>query len=215
MGKALLQQTLTEDQEPINKVYDATGREDDTSPETVSLSLPVRIFETENNRYQRLERVMSKRRNVLLVAVTLGLIVLVLFFTGVITTSPSTGSQNYSRAVKVSSSPCARPPGFVLIIASLSGFNDSVDHGAPLNPWPVIHVQQGAIVRILVCNEDETQAHGFAIQTYFDRGVALAPGDAVRIEFTATLPGSFTIYCNIFCTVHAFMVGRLVVSPSS
>jgi heme/copper-type cytochrome/quinol oxidase subunit 2 len=59
---------------------------------------------------------------------------------------------------------------------------------------------------------DSTQAHGFAIQTYFDTGVVMAPGDAFKIEFTATLPGDFTIYCNIFCTVHAFMVGRLEVT---
>jgi nitrous oxide reductase len=116
--------------------------------------------------------------------------------------------------VSVSRSTCSRPPGFFLIIADLSGFNDSIAHGAPLNPWPVVTVRAGDYVRFVVCNEDRTQAHGFAIQTYFDTGVALAPGDAFRIEFQATVPGSFVIYCNIFCTVHAFMVGRLIVSNS-
>jgi heme/copper-type cytochrome/quinol oxidase subunit 2 len=97
-------------------------------------------------------------------------------------------------------------------MADLSGFNDSIAHGAPLNPWPVIRVHLGDYVRIVVCNDDQTQAHGFAIQTYFDSGLAIMPGDAYRIEFQATIPGSFVVYCNIFCTVHAFMVGRLIVS---
>jgi nitrous oxide reductase len=114
--------------------------------------------------------------------------------------------------VTFSRSTCVRPPGFILIIADLSGFNDSIAHGAPVNPWPVVRVHQGDLVRFLVCNKDATQAHGFAIETYFDSGVVLAPGDAFEVEFTATLPGSFVIYCNIFCTIHAFMVGRLIVS---
>ena len=105
-----------------------------------------------------------------------------------------------------------RPPGYILIIADLSGFNDSIAHGAPFNPWPVVHVRLGDFVRFVVCNQDSTQAHAFAIQTYFDQGVVLAPGDAFTVEFQATIPGTFVIYCNIFCTVHAFMVGRLIVS---
>ena len=132
--------------------------------------------------------------------------------TGIIQISPPSGSQSYPPVVSVSRSSCVRPPGFFLIIADLSGFNDSLAHGAPLNPWPVVRVHLGDFVRFLVCNQDRTQAHGFAIQTYFDAGVALAPGDAFRIEFQATLPGNFVIYCNIFCTVHVFMVGRLIVS---
>ena len=159
---------------------------------------------------------MRKTRSLLLISAAMGLIVIIFLFTGAITTPPPSSSETYSLPVSVSASPaCVRPPGFILIIANLSGFNDSVDHGAPLNPWPVIRVRQGDLVRLLVCNEDQTQAHGFAIQTYFDRGVALAPGEAVTIQFTATLPGTFIIYCNIFCTVHAFMVGRLIVSPNS
>jgi len=144
------------------------------------------------------------------IAVTL----ILLLVTGVIQISPPSGSPNSPPVVSLSRSSCVRPPGFFLIMADLSGFNDSIAHGAPLNPWPVIHVHLGDYVRIVVCNDDQTQAHGFAIQTYFDSGVALAPGDAFRIEFQATIPGSFVIYCNIFCTVHAFMVGRLIVSNS-
>jgi FtsP/CotA-like multicopper oxidase with cupredoxin domain len=112
----------------------------------------------------------------------------------------------------ISKSTCDRPPNFILIIADLSGFNNSIGHGAPANPWPIIRVHRGDVVRLLVCNEDPTQPHGFAIVTYLDAGIPLAPGDAYRIVFTANVPGSFVIYCNIFCTIHRFMVGRLIVS---
>jgi hypothetical protein len=114
--------------------------------------------------------------------------------------------------IAVTKSTCDRPPGFILIIADLSGFNDSISHGAPLHPWPVIHVRQGDVVRLLVCNKDTTQPHGFAISYYLDVGVAMAPGDAYQIVFQATGTGTFAIFCNIFCTVHVFMRGQLIVS---
>jgi hypothetical protein len=145
-------------------------------------------------------------------AVVVGAILLFGFVTGIVSMPLPHGSGNSLPIVNVTSSTCVRPPGFFLIIANLSGFNDSISHGAPLNPWPVIHMHEGDVVQIVVCNEDMSQAHGFAIQTYFDRGVVMVPGDAYRIVFTATVPGTFVMYCNIFCTVHAFMVGRLIVS---
>jgi len=154
---------------------------------------------------------MRKSRILAAGIITAGVIAVILF-TGAIQIPPPQSPQNYTPVVSVSTSSCVRPPGFFLIIAGLSGFNDSIAHGAPLNPWPVVRVHLGDFVKFIVCNQDQTQAHGFAIQTYFDSGVALAPGDAVRIEFQATLPGTFVIYCNIFCTVHVFMVGRLIVS---
>lgn len=157
---------------------------------------------------------MRNSRKLAVGIVAIVVIVLLALTTGIVQISPPGGSQNYPLVVSVSRSSCARPPGFFLIIADLSGFNDSIAHGAPLNPWPVVRVHLGDYVRFLVCNTDQTQAHGFAIQTYFDAGVVLAPGDAFRIEFRATIPGSFVIYCQIFCTVHAFMVGRLIVSNS-
>ena len=156
------------------------------------------------------------RKSLILAAGTAVILVVafLVLMTGVIQISPSGGSPSNLPVVSVSRSSCVRPPGFFLIIADLSGFNDSIAHGAPLNPWPVVHVHLGDYVRFVVCNDDQMQAHAFAIQTYFDTGVVLAPGDAFRVEFRATMPGSFVIYCNIFCTVHAFMVGRLIVSNS-
>jgi heme/copper-type cytochrome/quinol oxidase subunit 2 len=158
---------------------------------------------------------MNRSRKIVAAAVMIGLAVVILTLTGAISLPSSSSSENYSLTVTVTRSECVRPPGFFLIIADLSGFNDSIAHGAPVNPWPVIRVNQGDVVRFLVCNDDSTQAHGFAIQTYFDRGVVLAPGDAFKVEFKATIPGTFVIYCNIFCTVHAFMVSRLIVLASS
>lgn len=114
--------------------------------------------------------------------------------------------------VMISKSNCSRPPGFVLIIADLSGFNDSVGHGAPLHPWPIVHVQRGEMVHFMVCNHDETQPHGFAIRYYLDSGIAMAPNDAYQIVFQATKTGTFDIYCSIFCTIHVFMRGQLIVS---
>ena len=114
--------------------------------------------------------------------------------------------------VTVTKSTCVRPPGFILIIADLSGFNNSIGHGAPAHPWPVVQVEKGQVVRFLVCNIDQTQAHAFAITHYFDAGVAIMPGEAYRIIFTASEVGTFAIYCNIFCTIHIYMRGELVVS---
>jgi hypothetical protein len=154
-------------------------------------------------------------RKVVAVALLAGLIVVVgVFVTGIVAVPPPQSSNVVTPAV-VTRSTCERPPGFFLIIADLSGFNDSISHGAPANPWPVIRVQQGDVVHILICNKDTTQPHGFAISTYFPTGVAMTPGEAYRIVFTATVPGTFVMYCNIFCTVHVFMVSRLIVRPNT
>jgi len=140
------------------------------------------------------------------------IITITVLATGLVSIPANKPSSSVPIVPQIEKSACDRPPGFILIIADLSGFNDSISHGAPVNPWPVIHVHQGDVVRLLVCNKDATQPHGFAIQTYLNAGVVLAPGDAYRVVFAATVPGTFVIYCNIFCTVHVFMVGRLIVS---
>lgn len=144
------------------------------------------------------------------IAITL-IAALIVLATGIVIIPPGQPS-NTLPVVTVSKTTCDRPPGFILIIADLSGFNNSINHGAPLNPWPVIRVQRGDVVHFLVCNQDQTQPHGFAIGNYLEPGVVMAPGDAYSIVFTATEAGTFRIYCNVFCTVHVFMVGRLIVS---
>lgn len=156
---------------------------------------------------------MNHSRRLLSIGVVIVMIIVLLALASGIISLPSAQTPDSGLPlVQVTKSTCDRPPGFILIIADLSGFNDSINHGAPANPWPVIQVHQDDVVRILICNKDTTQPHGFAIGTYLNAGVALAPGDAFRIVFTATIPGTFVIYCNIFCTVHVFMVARLIVS---
>jgi heme/copper-type cytochrome/quinol oxidase subunit 2 len=100
-----------------------------------------------------------------------------------------------------------------MIVASANGFNDSVDHGVPNNPWPVIDVKKGSTVTILVCNAD-IQAHGFQVSHYFDGKIeTLAPGRTLIVTFQANETGTFSIYCSIPCTVHwAMQSGRLVVA---
>jgi heme/copper-type cytochrome/quinol oxidase subunit 2 len=158
---------------------------------------------------------MFSRSKVVAVVLLVGVIVAVVAFVTGIVVVPPPQSSNVVIPPVVTRSTCDRPPGFFLIIADLSGFNDSISHGAPMNPWPVIRVQQGDVVHILVCNKDTSQPHGFAISTYFPAGVPIAPGEAYRIVFTATVPGTFVMYCNIFCTVHVFMVSRLIVQSNT
>ncbi len=102
---------------------------------------------------------------------------------------------------------CERPEGYTLIILDDSGFNDSIHTGEP-----TIEIQRGDTINILVCNLDSVQSHGFAIDHYFAAGVTLRPGEAYKVSFVARDPGSFTIYCNVFCTVHTFMKGKLIVN---
>ena len=108
---------------------------------------------------------------------------------------------------------CVKPADGFMIVASANGFNDSVDHGVPNNPWPVIDVKKGSTVTILVCNAD-IQAHGFQVSHYFDGKIeTLAPGRTLIVTFQANETGTFSIYCSIPCTVHwAMQSGRLVVA---
>ncbi|MDG7008816.1 MAG: hypothetical protein JRN06_11390 [Nitrososphaerota archaeon] len=109
---------------------------------------------------------------------------------------------------------CVKPAGGFLMVASLQGFNDSVDHGVPQNNWPVMNVKLGQNVTIVVCNADSTQSHGFQIDHYYSAQlVSIAPGQVLRVSFIATQAGSFRVYCQILCTVHwAMQNGQLIVS---
>ncbi len=155
---------------------------------------------------------MIHSRKLLAAGIGITLIVALIVLTTGIVFIPLSQPSNTSPATTVSRTTCDKPQGFVLIIADFSGFNSSISHGAPTNPWPVIRVQRGQVVRLLVCNKDTTQPHGFAIGSYLEPGVVMVPGDAYRIVFTASEVGTFRIYCDVFCTVHVFMVGQLVVS---
>jgi hypothetical protein len=101
----------------------------------------------------------------------------------------------------------------VLIIASASGFNDSVDHGVPQNPWPVVHTALGSTLNITVMNIDH-QSHGFQVAHYYDNNIVAIPaGQSIHVSFVANQAGTFQIYCEIPCTVHwAMQSGELIVS---
>ncbi len=109
---------------------------------------------------------------------------------------------------------CVKPAGGFLIVASQTGFNDSVDHGVPQNSWPVIKVGLGQNVTILVCNADRSQPHGFQISHYYDaRLISIPSGQLLTVAFIADSAGTFRVYCDIPCSVHwAMQSGELVVS---
>ncbi len=101
----------------------------------------------------------------------------------------------------------------MLIVASITGFNDSADHGVPASPWPVVQVSKGTLVNFTVYNSDK-QAHGFQVAHYFDSSIeTIAPGQTIHVSFIANETGTFRIYCSIFCTIHwAMQSGELIVT---
>ena len=90
------------------------------------------------------------------------------------------------------------------------GYNGSRYHPFP---WPVMNVSVGQNVVIHVVNND-TQAHGFSVIQYFERGIVLSPGDCYDVRFTANTLGSFTVFCQIICSIHNpwMLNGRLNVN---
>ncbi len=97
------------------------------------------------------------------------------------------------------------------IIMSHQGFNDSKTPYP--NSWPILNVAACQNVSVHLVNEDPTEPHGFAITHYFNSGVVVRPGQTDDVTFTANQRGTFLVYCNIFCTIHVYMLdGRLNVS---
>ncbi|MBI3116803.1 MAG: hypothetical protein HYZ12_05650 [Thaumarchaeota archaeon] len=148
---------------------------------------------------------VSARYTTIVAAVTAGAILLALY-APLATPTPGGSSP------VLSNGSCKAPEGYTTVIADHSGFNGSVAHGAPKNPWPVITVHRGDTVKLLFCNVERVEAHGFAIDGYFDGGVTLRPGQTYSITFIADKAGSFAIFCNVFCTIHIYMKGMLVVT---
>ena len=98
------------------------------------------------------------------------------------------------------------------------GYNGSQVHGASqFTPWPVMNVTLDQNVIIHVINND-SQAHGFAVDHYFVQGIGgqagLAPGKCFDVRFNASTLGSFWVKCTIFCTIHPSMqYGQFNVNP--
>jgi hypothetical protein len=108
---------------------------------------------------------------------------------------------------------CVAPPNGFLIVANNLGYNDSISHGAPTKPYPVITAHKGETVNITVCNTDR-QTHGFQIEHYLDSSIeSAAPGQVLKVSFVAERTGTFKIYCPILCTIHIYMQGgQLIVT---
>ena len=108
---------------------------------------------------------------------------------------------------------------YILIVeadptSSYEGINGSYYH--PNANWPVITVYQGQEVTIHVLNcPSSYEPHGFAIGYYFAGGVTLSPGQSYNLDFVATTVGRYTVFCNVFCSIHQYMQnGELLVKPS-
>ncbi len=150
----------------------------------------------------------SKSRKLIIasVAVAAAIVSLILIISSGIATPVSTSSGLASKTVY-----------FTIIMSDngpLEGMNGSAHHVSQV--WPVITVQQGEAVVILLLSRNSSEAHGFEISHYFNQGVALEPGGSYIIKFVANDPGSFLITCPIFCAIHQLMdFGRLIVQSNS
>ncbi len=78
----------------------------------------------------------------------------------------------------------------------------------------IIEVKKGDNVRIHLTNIEQTPdaTHGFAIPEY-NVVLSLDAGETAVAEFTATKPGSFSMYCTEFCSaLHLEMQGWILVN---
>jgi len=100
------------------------------------------------------------------------------------------------------------------VVATQSGYNDSIGHGAPSKPWPVLCAHSGETVTVTVINADSVEPHGFSVAGYLDAGITVLPGKTETISFYASSPGDYKVYCNVICAVHVYMQsGVLVLTP--
>ena len=91
--------------------------------------------------------------------------------------------------------------------AGYAGYNSTLQY------WPVIQVRQNQTVTVTIMNCASSEPHGFAIGHYFNGGVTLQAGDSYTFTFVASSVGKFSMYCNIFCSIHPYMQnGLLIVS---
>lgn len=102
---------------------------------------------------------------------------------------------------------CVRPADGFLIVGSSLGYNDSIVHGAPVKPWPILDVANGSDVAITVCNT-YAQPLGFQVTHYLDDKIeAIGPGQALTVSFVADETGTFLIYCSVLSPIHVYLQG--------
>jgi heme/copper-type cytochrome/quinol oxidase subunit 2 len=146
-----------------------------------------------------------QKLGLVIVVATVALAATVLFFASLHGFSPSQG------ATPVGGINCTSYTNTFTVIASESGYNDSVGHGAPSKPWPILCARAGEEVTITVVNQDNVEPHGFAVAGYLDAGVTVLPGKTDTVSFYASAPGDYKVYCNVICAVHAFMQSGVLV----
>jgi len=147
------------------------------------------------------------RTGLLLILCTLVLAGAMLYL---ISLHPPTGTH---ATTSIAASNCTSYGSTFTIIASESGYNDSIGHGAPEKPWPILCAQAGDQIKITVVNDDTVEPHGFAISNYLEAGITVLPGHTQTFSFVASESGDFKVYCNVICAIHPFMQsGVLVVS---
>lgn len=112
----------------------------------------------------------------------------------------------------IPTSPCENVAGSLrtfTIIADLSGFNKSrMQNG--IGPQMTVHRCDTVVINVF---NNDTQAHGFVIDSYAPRGLDVQPGTSQSFRFHASQPGQFRVYCNSICSIHSYMLhGSLIVS---
>jgi len=102
---------------------------------------------------------------------------------------------------------CLKPADGFLIIANSQGYNDSLDHGAPAQSWPILDIAEGSSVTITVCNTYQ-QTVSFQVAHYLQSEIeSVLPGHVLTVSFFADQKGTFDIYCEIFCAIHLYLQG--------
>jgi hypothetical protein len=100
---------------------------------------------------------------------------------------------------------CTKPAGGFLVVASASGYNDSVGHGAPMKAWPILVTSAGSNVTITVCNT-YSDAVGFQVAHYLQGQLEIIqPQEVLRVSFLADQAGTFLMYCSVFSPIHLYL----------
>jgi nitrous oxide reductase len=149
-----------------------------------------------------------QRLGLLIIVATLALAAGVLYYSSQHPFSPS------QQAKVVSGITCTSYTDDFTVIASQAGYNDSIAHGAPSKPWPVLCARAGEEITITIVNNDSVEPHGFAIAGYLDAGITVLPGKTDTITFYGGSPGDYKVYCNVICAIHSFMQSGVLVLAS-
>src|SRR5215472_3966621 len=88
------------------------------------------------------------------------------------------------------------------IVANLTGYNNSkLNNGQ----GPFFSVPKCSRVTVNLANRD-VQPHGLAVDFYSAHGVEAIGGDTQSLPLLAYKTGTFRIFCNIYCSVHTYML---------